>query len=89
MWKATRIFLSPPHLSGREQAFVAEAFESNYVAPAGPMIDAFEGEFAQVVGVPCAAAVASGTAPPYLVLRCLGVGPGDEVWASRSPSSAG
>jgi pyridoxal phosphate-dependent aminotransferase EpsN len=43
VWKATRIFLSPPHLSGREQAFVAEAFESNYVAPAGPMIDAFEG----------------------------------------------
>jgi dTDP-4-amino-4,6-dideoxygalactose transaminase len=46
------------------------------------MIDAFEEEFAQVVGVPYAAAVVSGTAALHLVLRCLGVGPGDEVWAS-------
>jgi len=36
-----RIFLSPPHMSGAEMAFIAEAFYSNYIAPLGPMFDAF------------------------------------------------
>ncbi len=79
---SSRIFLSPPHMSGREQAFVAEAFASNYIAPAGPMIDAFEREFADAIGVPHAAAISSGTAALHLVLHLLGVGPGDEVWTS-------
>jgi pyridoxal phosphate-dependent aminotransferase EpsN len=75
-----RVYLSPPHMSGRERAFVEEAFSSNFIAPAGPMLDAFEREFAESVGVPHAAAVSSGTAALHLVLRLLGVGPGDEVW---------
>lgn len=77
-----RILLSPPHMCGRELEFINEAFASNFVAPAGPMIDAFEQEFADLIGVPYAAAVSSGTAALHLVLRLLGVGAGDEVWAS-------
>jgi dTDP-4-amino-4,6-dideoxygalactose transaminase len=77
-----RVLLSPPHMCGRELEFINEAFESNFVAPAGPMIDAFEQEFADLVGVPYAAAVSSGTAALHLVLRLLGVGSGQEVWTS-------
>ena len=42
----TRIYLSPPHMSGREEQFVREAFASNWIAPLGPQVDAFEQEFA-------------------------------------------
>ena len=77
-----RIFLSPPHMGGEEMRFVREAFESNYIAPIGPMVDAFEQEFADKVGIPYAVAVASGTAPMHLALRLLGMGPGDEELAS-------
>ena len=59
-----RIFLSPPHMGGEEISFVQEAFESNYIAPLGPMVDAFEREFAEVVGIRHCAAVSSGTACP-------------------------
>jgi dTDP-4-amino-4,6-dideoxygalactose transaminase len=52
-----RIYLSPPHMSGREMEFIQEAFESNWIAPLGPHVDAFEREFAQVIsgGTPNAA----------------------------------
>ena len=63
-------------------AFIQEAFESNYIAPVGPQVDAFEQEFAEKVGIPYAVAVASGTAAMHLSLRVLGMGPGDEVLAS-------
>ncbi len=46
-----RIFLSPPHMGGEELRFIKEAFDSNYVAPLGPMVDAFEQEFAEKVGL--------------------------------------
>jgi len=45
-----RIFLSPPHMGGEELKFIQEAFESNYIAPLGPMVDAFEREFSKKVG---------------------------------------
>lgn len=77
-----RIFLSPPHMGGEELRFIQEAFDSNYIAPLGPMVDAFEREFAEKVGIPYAAAVSSGTAAIHLALRILGVGQGDEVIAS-------
>jgi dTDP-4-amino-4,6-dideoxygalactose transaminase len=77
-----RIFLSPPHLGGEEVTLVQQAFDSNYIAPLGPMVDAFEREFAEKVGIPHALAVSSGTAAMHLVLRLLGIGPGDEVIAS-------
>ncbi len=77
-----RIFLSPPHMGGEEVRFVGEAFESNYIAPLGPQVDAFEREFADFVGIKHCAAVSSGTAAMHLALRHLGVGPGDEVFTS-------
>lgn len=46
--------------------FVKEAFDSNYVAPLGPMVDAFEKEFAEKVGIPYAVAVSSGTGAIHL-----------------------
>ena len=60
--KSKRIFLSPPHIGGVEMRFVKEAFDSNYIAPVGPMVDAFEREFAEKVGISHALAVSSGTA---------------------------
>ncbi|MEO1250042.1 MAG: aminotransferase class I/II-fold pyridoxal phosphate-dependent enzyme, partial [Pseudomonadota bacterium] len=75
-----RLFLSPPHMSGFEQERVAEAFASNYVAPVGPMITAFEAEFAALTGHRAALALSAGTAAIHLALRGLGVGRGDEVW---------
>lgn len=78
-----RIFLSPPHMSGEELSFVREAFDSNYIAPLGPMVDAFEDEFCKLLDLPQAVALSSGTAAMHLVMRHIGVGPGDEVFASN------
>jgi len=77
-----RIHLSPPHLGPEEQRLVQEAFASNWIAPLGPHVDAFEREFAASVGAAHAAAVCSGTAALHLALRRLAVGPGDEVLCS-------
>jgi len=74
-----RIYLSPPHLSGRELELVREAIESNWIAPLGPQVDAFERELAEAVGVPNALALSSGTAALHLAFVVLGIGPGDEV----------
>ena len=65
-----------------ELDFVHEAFASNWIAPLGPQVDAFEKEFAGRVGSPYAAALSSGTAALHLALRLLGVGRGDEVFCS-------
>ncbi len=62
--------------------FVKEAFESNYIAPLGPQVDAFEREFAEYVGIKHCVALSSGTAAMHLALRILGVGRGDDVIAS-------
>ncbi len=77
-----RIYLSPPHLSGREAVNVWNAIESNWVAPLGPEVDAFEREMAWEVGVREAVALSSGTAAIHLGLQLLGVIPGDEVWCA-------
>ncbi len=79
---AKRIYLSPPHMGGDELGLVQGAFESNWIAPLGPNVDAFEQEFAEVVGGPHSAALSSGTAALHLALLILGVGPGDEVLCS-------
>ena len=62
-----RIWLSPPELGGEERRFVAEAFDSNWIAPVGPQLDAFEGEFAARIGTRHAVAVSSGTLTTSLV----------------------
>jgi dTDP-4-amino-4,6-dideoxygalactose transaminase len=77
-----RIYLSPPHMSGQEQRYVAEVFDSNWIAPLGPQVDAFEREFAAAVGAPHALALSSGTAALHLALQLVGVGAGDEVLVS-------
>ncbi len=77
-----RVFLSPPHMSGLEQEFVRRAFRSNFIAPLGPMVDAFEQEFSEKTGIPYAVALSSGTAAIHLALKGLGVGPEDIVIAS-------
>jgi pyridoxal phosphate-dependent aminotransferase EpsN len=75
----TRLFLSPPEVGATERALLLDAFDSNWIAPLGPHVDAFEREFAECVGVPYAAALSSGTAALHLALVMLGVGPGDDV----------
>ena len=74
-----RVYLSPPHMSGRELELVRDAFATNWIAPLGPHVDAFEREFAARVEVPHAAALSSGTAALHLAIRLLGVNRGDEV----------
>ncbi len=82
MTKPERIYLSPPHMSGLEWQFIQKAFESGWVAPLGPQVDAFEREFADYVGVKHALALSSGTAAIHLALIHLDVGRGDEVFVS-------
>ena len=77
-----RIYLSPPHMGKDELDLVVDAFRSNWIAPLGPHVDAFERQFAERVGVGHAVALSSGTAAIHLALRLLGVGPGDEVLCS-------
>lgn len=77
-----RILLSTPHLGEDEMGFIEEAFRTNWIAPLGPNVDAFERELAERVGVRHAVAVSSGTAALHLALRVLGVKPGDAVFCS-------
>jgi pyridoxal phosphate-dependent aminotransferase EpsN len=74
-----RLYLSPPHLGPDEVDLVRDAFVSNWIAPLGPHVDAFEAEFARLIGVPHAVALSSGTAAIHLALRLIGVRPGDAV----------
>jgi pyridoxal phosphate-dependent aminotransferase EpsN len=76
------ILLSTPHMGSQELEFVKQAFDTNWIAPVGPHVDAFEQEFCQVTGASYAAAVSSGTAALHLALQLVGVGPGDEVFCS-------
>jgi len=82
MQQQGRIYLSAPHMSGKEQDYIRQAFESNWVAPLGPNVDAFEAEIAAYAGVAGAVALSSGTAAIHLALELLGVGPGDRVFCS-------
>ena len=84
----SRIYLSPPHMSGRELCLVEQAFASNWIAPLGPQVDAFEREFCQTVGARHAVAVSSGTAALHLALILSDVGSGDEVFVSTLTFSA-
>ncbi|MDP3776390.1 aminotransferase class I/II-fold pyridoxal phosphate-dependent enzyme [Methylotenera sp.] len=78
----SRILLSTPHLGEHEMGFVAEAFRTNWIAPLGPNVDAFEKELSDYVGIGHAAALSSGTAALHLAMRLLGVGAGDTVFCS-------
>jgi dTDP-4-amino-4,6-dideoxygalactose transaminase len=75
----SRIYLSPPHLGADELQLVQDVFASNWIAPLGPQVDAFEKEVAAQAGVKYGAALSSGTAALHLALLMLDIGPGDRV----------
>ena len=77
-----RIFLSPPHMSGKEQEYINEVFKSNYIAPLGEYVNKFEASVSSYAGAPDALALNSGTSAIHLALRVLGIGAGDVVLAS-------
>ncbi|MBU9712163.1 aminotransferase class I/II-fold pyridoxal phosphate-dependent enzyme [Evansella tamaricis] len=78
----SKIHLSSPHMSGNEMKYIEEAFQSNWIAPVGPNIDAFEREIESYIGDGHAVAVSSGTAAIHLALLLLDVKRGDTVFCS-------
>ena len=83
-----QILLSTPHIGGAEIEFVEQAFSTNWIAPLGPNVDAFERELADLVDIDGAAALSSGTAAIHLALILLGVKQGDRVFCSTLTFSA-
>lgn len=77
-----RIFLSCPTMHGEEQEFIKEAFDTNWIAPLGPNVTAFEKEMCEYCGIDHASALSAGTAAIHLALKILGVGEGDIVFTS-------
>ena len=84
----SKIWLSAPHMGGREEFYVRQAFETNWVAPLGPNVDGFETDICNFTGAGYAAALSSGTAAVHLALIELGVGPGDHVLCQSFTFSA-
>lgn len=82
MQKHDKIFLSPPHMSGREQKYIEEAFDLNWIAPLGNNVDGFENELAKYNNINDVAVVNSGTAAIHLALKILGVSHGDTIFCS-------
>ena len=83
-----RIWLSSPHMGHAEKVFVEEAFTTNWVAPLGPNVDAFESDLSNYTGVPFTAALSSGTAALHLALIILGVQKDDIVLCQSFTFSA-
>lgn len=83
-----RIFLSSPTMHGEERAFVQEAFDTNWIAPLGRNVDAFEQELSAYLGGGHALATVSGTAALHLALKLAGVRAGDVVFCSDVTFSA-
>lgn len=80
--KNKRILLSSPHMSGNEQKYIKEAFDTNWIAPLGPNVDQFEKDIANYAGTKGASVTSSGTAAIHLALDILGVSKGDTVFCS-------
>lgn len=75
-----RILLSPPHMGGTEQTYIAQAFQDNWIAPTGPHIDLFENRLVDFLDQKSqVVALNSGTAAIHLGLQLLGVQKGDVV----------
>lgn len=83
-----RIYLSSPTMHGEEQKYVQEAFDTNWVAPLGPNVNAFEQEIAAYTGCGHAAALSAGTAAIHMALKLLHVERGDVVFVSDLTFSA-
>lgn len=88
--KKEHIFLSSPHMSkeGYEEQYVKEAFDTNWIAPLGKNVDAFEEEMCQKIGAKDAAALTTGTAAIHLALKLAGVQQGDVVFCQSLTFSA-
>ncbi|SEL72330.1 dTDP-4-amino-4,6-dideoxygalactose transaminase [Maribacter orientalis] len=85
----TKIWLSSPHMGGTERKYVDEAFDTNWIAPLGPNVNAFEHSIKTQLGNSVhVAALSSGTAAIHLGLEILGVGRGDEVLCQSFTFSA-
>lgn len=76
------IYLTSPHMCGKEREYVEEAFNTNWIAPLGPHVDAFEKKIAEYVGLKSAVALISGTAAIHLALRYIGVKQDDYIFCS-------
>jgi len=83
-----KIWHSSPHMGASELEFVKEAFATNWIAPLGPHVDAFEAALCEETGVANAAALSSGTSAIHLALILLDVGSGDEVICQSMTFSA-
>lgn len=83
-----RIYLSSPTMHGDEQRLVQEAFDTNWVAPLGPNVNAFEKEMEEYTGCGHAAALSAGTAALHLAMILAGIKEGDIVFASSLTFSA-
>ena len=83
-----RIYLASPTMHKWERKFVQEAFDTNWIAPVGPHVDAFEKEVSEYTGARYAAALSSGTAAIHLAIKLLGIGAGDIVFCSALTFSA-
>ncbi len=79
MTSKPKIWLSSPHLGESERKYVQDAFDTNWIAPLGPHVNAFEASLAEYTQSTHAAALSSGTAAIHLALILLGVEPGDTV----------
>jgi dTDP-4-amino-4,6-dideoxygalactose transaminase len=83
-----KIWLSSPHMGGHEMKYIEDAFQSNWIAPLGPNVTAFENELGEFLNIGHVAALTSGTAAIHLALIILGIKPGDEVISSSFTFSA-
>jgi dTDP-4-amino-4,6-dideoxygalactose transaminase len=83
-----KIYLSSPHMGGKELDYVNEAFATNWIAPLGPNVNGFEDELEAYNGIAHCAALSSGTAALHLALINLGIEQGDEVLCSTFTFSA-
>jgi len=85
----SKIWLSSPHMGTKEQEFINEAFQGNWVAPIGPNVDGFEAALGDYLNDDkYVVALNSGTAAIHLALILLGVGQGDEVICQSMTFSA-
>lgn len=83
-----KIFLSSPHMSGTEMAYIQEAFDTNWIAPLGKNVNEFENEMCCKTGANYAVAMSSGTGALHMALRYLGVSRGDVVFCSSMTFAA-
>ena len=83
-----KIWLSSPHMSGNEQKYVQEAFDTNWIAPLGPNVDGFENELSEYLNISNTVVLSSGTAAIHLALIILGIKQDDEVLVSTFTFSA-